>query len=70
MVNGLGFMDSSTCIYMYYNIERNMTKNQSSSPSFGIRRKISMYICFMFYALAIVYFRFLRICLQVISVQA
>ena len=34
-VNGLGFMDASMCIYMYCNIERNIMKNQSSSPNFG-----------------------------------
>ena len=28
-------LDASTCIYMYCNIERNIMKNQSGSPSFG-----------------------------------
>jgi len=51
-------MDASKCIYMYCSIEMNIMKNQSSSPSFGIQGKISMYICFMFYALSIVYFFF------------
>lgn len=35
-------------------------KNQSGSPSFGIDEKISMYIYFVFYSLAIVYFMFLE----------
>jgi len=51
-------MDASACIYMYCNIERNIMKNQSGSPSFGIQGKISLYICFIFYALSIVYFLF------------
>ena len=59
-VNGLGFMNASTCIYMYCKIERNIMKNQSGSPGFGIQGKIFMYICFKFYALAIVYFLFLK----------
>jgi len=29
-------MDTSACIYMYCNIERNIMKNQSGSPGFGI----------------------------------
>ena len=33
---GLGFMNDSTCIYMYCNIERNIMKNQSGSSSFGV----------------------------------
>ena len=61
-------MDASTCVYMYDNIERNIMQNQSSIPSFGIQGKIFVYICFIFYALAIVYFLFLRICLQLISI--
>ena len=28
-------MDALTCIYMYCNIERNIMKNKSGSPSFG-----------------------------------
>jgi len=61
-------MDTSTCIYMYCNIERNIMKNQSGSPGFGIQGKISVYICFMWYALAIVYFLCFRIRMQVISI--
>jgi len=53
-------MDASTCIDMYFKLERNIMKTQSSSPSFGIQRKISMYICFIFYALTIFYFLFLE----------
>jgi len=53
-------LDSSVCIYMYCNIERNIMKNQSSSNSFGIQGKISMYICFMCYVITIVYFLFLE----------
>jgi len=53
-------MDASTCIYMYCKIERNIMKNQSGSPRFGIQEKISMYLCFTFYALAIVYFLFFK----------
>ena len=29
-------LDASVCIYMYCNIERNIMKNQTVSPSFGI----------------------------------
>jgi len=29
-------LDASTCINMYYGIERNIMKNQVGSPSFGI----------------------------------
>ena len=36
-------MDASKCIYMYCNIERNIMKNQSGSPDFGIQEK-SLYI--------------------------
>jgi len=54
---------------MYYNIEMNIMKNQSGSPGFAIRGKISVYICFMFYVLAIIYILFFRIRMQVISVQ-
>ena len=46
-------LDASTCINMYYKIERNIMKNQASSPSFGIQGKISVYMCFMYYALAL-----------------
>jgi len=44
-------LDTLACINMYYNIERNIMKNQAGSPSFGIQEKISMYMCFMCYAL-------------------
>jgi len=53
-------MDDSTCIYMYCKIKRNKMKNQSSSPGFGIQGRIVVYICFIFYALTIVYFLFLE----------
>jgi len=66
-VNGLVFMYSSACIYMYCNIERNIIKNKFGSLSFGIQGK-SLYIYFVF--LAIVYFMFLRITLQVIFVHS
>jgi len=46
-------LDSSTCINMYCNIERKIMKDQDGSPGFGIQGKISMYICFMCYALAL-----------------
>ena len=49
-------MDASTCINIYYNIERNIMKNQTSSPCFGIQGKISMYMCFMCYALTLFIF--------------
>jgi len=53
-------MDASECIYMYCNIEMNIIKNKDGSPGFGIKGKIFMYICFIFYSLAIVYFLFLE----------
>jgi len=43
-VYGLGFMNVSSCIYMYCNIERNIIKNKSGSIRFGIQGKISVYI--------------------------
>jgi len=46
-------LDALACIYMYYNIERNIMKNQASSPSFGIQGKISVYMCFMCSALTL-----------------
>ena len=46
-------LDASACINMYYNIERNIMKNQAGSPDFGIQGKISVYMCFMCYALAL-----------------
>jgi len=49
MANGLGFMDSLSCIYIYCNTEKNIMKNQSTSPSFGIQGKN---LCvYMFYVL-------------------
>jgi len=44
-------LDASPCVNMYCNIERNIMKNQAGSPSFGIQGKISVYMCFMCYAL-------------------
>ena len=51
MVHGIGrdgfrsmVLDASKCINMYYNIERNIMKNQAGSPSFGIQGK-SLCIC-------------------------
>ena len=61
-------MNASACIYMCCNTKRNIMKNQAGSPDLGSRGKISVYIFFMFYALAIVYFMFLRIRLQIIFV--
>jgi len=46
-------LDASACIYMYCNIERNIMKNQVGSLSFGIQGKVSVYMCFMCYALAL-----------------
>ena len=49
-------LDASACINMYCNIERNIMKNQAGSPGFGIQWKISVYMCFMCYALALFIF--------------
>jgi len=49
-------LDASACINMYCNIERNIMKNQSGSPGFGIQGKISMHMCFMCYALPLFIF--------------
>ena len=49
-------LDSSACINMYCNIERNIMKNQAGSPDFGIEGKFSMYMCFMCYALVLFIF--------------
>ena len=49
-------LDASTCINMYHNIERNIMKNQAGSPGFWIQRKISVYMCFMCYVLALFIF--------------
>jgi len=59
-------LDASACINMYYHIERNIMKNQASSPSFRIQGKFSVYMCFMCYAFAIVYFLCFRIIMHVI----
>jgi len=45
--------DALARINMYYNIERNIMKNQAGSPSFGIQGKIFVYMCFMCYSLAL-----------------
>jgi len=50
-------LDTSACIYMYYNI-RNVMKNQAGSPSFGIQGKIFVYMCFMCYALTLFFYVF------------
>ena len=62
-------LDASACINMYCNIERNIMKNQAGSPGFGIQGKISVHMCFYVFCSRIVYFIFLRIRMQVISVQ-
>jgi len=62
-------LDALACINMYFNNERNITKNQFGSPGFGIQGKISIFICFMCYALAFVYFLFFRIRMQGICIQ-
>ena len=49
-------LDASSCINMYCNIERNIMKNQAGSAGFGIQGKISVYMCFMCYALALFIF--------------
>ena len=61
-------LDASECINMYCNIERKIMKKQAGSLGFGIQGKIFVYMCFMCYALAIVYFLCFRICMQVISI--
>ena len=48
-------LDASACINMYCNIERNIMKNQAGSPGFGIQWEISVYMCFMGYALAFLF---------------
>jgi len=53
-VHGIGCL--GMYIYMYCNIERNIMKNQAGSPNFGIQGKISMYMCFMCYVLALFIF--------------
>ena len=49
-------LDVSACINMYCNIEMNIMKSRAGSPGFGIQGKISMYMCFMCYALALFIF--------------
>jgi len=49
-------LDALACINMYCNIERNIMKNQAGSPGVGIQGKISVYMCFMCYALALFIF--------------
>jgi len=44
-------------------------KNQFGSPGFGIEGNISMYMCFMCYSLAFVYFLSFRIRMQVIPIR-
>jgi len=46
-------LDALECINMYYKIERNIMKNQASSLGFGIQGKISVYMHFIYYALAL-----------------
>ena len=48
---------ASACINMYCNIKRNIMKNQAGNPGFGIKGKISVYMC---YALALFIFCVLR----------
>ncbi len=62
-VHGIGSMvfwsmvlDASACINMYCNIERNIMKNQAGSLGFEIQWEISVYMCFMCYALAFLFF--------------
>ena len=50
-------LDALACINMYCNNERNRMKNQAGSPGFWIHGKISVYMCFMCYALALFIFR-------------
>ena len=49
-------LDASACINMYCNVERNIMKNQAGSRDFGIQWEISVYMCFMCYALAFLFF--------------
>ena len=49
-------LDASACINMYCNIERNIMKNQAGSLGFEIQWEISVYMCFMCYALAFLFF--------------
>jgi len=49
-------LDALACINMSCNIERNIMKNQDGSVGFAIQGKISIYMCFMCYALALFIF--------------
>ena len=49
-------LDASACINMYCNIERNIMKNQAGSLGFEIQWEISVYMCFMCYALVFLFF--------------
>ena len=49
-------LDTSACINMYCNNERNIMKNQVGSLGFGIQWEISVYMCFMRYALTFLFF--------------
>ena len=58
-------LDASACINMYCNIQRNIMKNQAGSSGFGMQGKISMYMCFMCYALALfIYYVLEFVCRQ------
>ena len=46
-VNGLGFMYSSSCIYMCCNTQRNIMKNQVGRPNFGSRGNICVYLFYV-----------------------
>ena len=61
-------MDALASINIYCNIERNIIKNQTDSPSLGSRGNLCVYV---FYVLCscIVYFLCFRILMQVIFVQ-
>ena len=49
-------LEALACINMCCNIERNIMKNEASSPGFGIQGKISVYMCSMCYALTLFIF--------------
>ena len=49
-------LDALACINMYYNIERNIMKNQAGSPGFGIQGKSLCISVFMCYDLALFIF--------------
>ena len=53
-------LDASACINMYCNIEWNIMKHQAGSLGFEIQWEISMYMCFMCYALALFIFCVLK----------